>query len=55
MKLKMIELKNVSFSYISNIEVLSNINLNINKNESIGIIGANGARKIYIIKIISRA
>ena len=52
MKLKMIELKNVSFSYISNIEVLSNINLNINKNESIGIIGANGVGKSTLLKLL---
>lgn len=48
----MIELKNVSFSYISNIEVLSNINLNINKNESIGIIGANGVGKSTLLKLL---
>lgn len=48
----MIELKNVFFSYISNIEVLSNINLNINKNESIGIIGANGVGKSTLLKLL---
>ena len=48
----MIELKNVSFSYNSNIEVLSNINLNINKNESIGIIGANGVGKSTLLKLL---
>lgn len=52
MELKMIELKNVSFSYISDIEVLSNINLNINKNESIGIIGANGVGKSTLLKLL---
>lgn len=48
----MIELKDVSFSYISNIEVLSNINLNINENESIGIIGANGVGKSTLLKLL---
>ena len=40
----MIEVKNVSFMYErGNKEVLSNINFKIDNNESVGIIGANGA------------
>ena len=48
----MIELKNISFSYNKGFEVLSNINIKINKNETIGIIGANGAGKSTILKLL---
>lgn len=48
----MIELKNISFSYNKGFEVLSNINIQINKNETIGIIGANGAGKSTILKLL---
>lgn len=49
----MIEVKDVSFSYSSNKnEVLSNINFKIENNESVGIIGANGAGKSTILKLL---
>lgn len=48
----MINLNNVSFSYNKGIEVLSNINFNVNENECIGIIGANGAGKSTILKLL---
>ena len=48
----MIEMKNISFSYNKGFEVLSNINIKINKNETIGIIGANGAGKSTILKLL---
>lgn len=49
----MIELKDVSFVYEgSDNNVLSNINIKINDGESIGIIGANGAGKSTILKLI---
>lgn len=49
----MIEVKNVSFMYErGNKEVLSNINFKIDNNESVGIIGANGAEKSTILKLL---
>ncbi len=48
----MIEVKNVSFSYSNNKEVISDMSFNVNKNECIGIIGANGAGKSTILKLL---
>lgn len=49
----MIEMKNVSFSYNNCKEqVLSDINFKIDNNESVGIIGANGAGKSTILKLL---
>lgn len=49
----MIEMKDVSFSYNDSKEqVLSDINFKINDNESVGIIGANGAGKSTILKLL---
>ena len=49
----MIEVKNVPFMYErGNKEVLSNINFKIDNNESVGIIGANGAGKSTILKLL---
>lgn len=48
----MIELKDVSFSYNNKVQVLSNINLKVEDNESIGIIGANGVGKSTILKLL---
>ena len=48
-----IELKNVSFSYLRQKEVLKNINLKINKGDFIGIAGASGAGKTTLADILS--
>lgn len=48
-----IELKNVSFSYNEEKEVLKNINLKINKGEFIGIAGISGAGKTTLVDIIA--
>jgi len=49
-----IELKNVSFAYNSDLkkEIISNFNLKIQKKERLGIIGANGSGKTTLIKMI---
>ena len=48
-----IELKNISFRYPnSEKEILKNINLKINKNQFIGIMGSSGKGKTTLIKII---
>ncbi|PWM45082.1 MAG: hypothetical protein DBX47_04790 [Clostridiales bacterium] len=50
-----LELKNVSFTYASKTEpALKNINMIINKNEKIAIVGYNGAGKSTLIKLIMR-
>ena len=49
----MIEVKELSFTYEGNNKnVLSNVNFKINKNENVGIIGANGAGKSTILKLL---
>lgn len=48
----MIEFKNVSFSYEKNKTTLQNISFRIGKGESVGLIGANGAGKSTIMKIM---
>ena len=48
----MIEIKNVSFSYSNKVQVIHNISFKIDKNESVGIIGANGAGKSTILKLL---
>lgn len=51
--IKHIELKNLSYSYPhSEKKVLDNINLKIDKNKIIGLIGRNGAGKSTLLKII---
>lgn len=49
---KLIEFQNVSFSYDSKTPVLQKINLTIKKGEAVGLIGANGAGKSTIMKLI---
>lgn len=49
----MIKLENVSYKYKNNQNVLENINLQINENECIAIIGANGTGKSTLAKLIS--
>jgi len=48
---KILELKDISFSY-SNTNVLSNINLVIEKGDFVGLIGPNGSGKTTLLKII---
>ncbi|UNK17237.1 ABC transporter ATP-binding protein/permease [Paenibacillus sp. N3/727] len=49
-----IHLKNVSFSYDGQKEQLKNVNLSIDENERIAIVGASGAGKSTIVQLISR-
>ena len=51
----LIEFKNLSFSYDDNTEyALKDINLTINKNENIGIIGGTGSGKSTLVNLIPR-
>lgn len=47
-----IQIKQMSFSYNNNVEILKNINLDIKKNETIGIKGHSGAGKSTLLNII---
>lgn len=47
-----IELKNVTFFYKKNHSVVNNINLEINKNDRIGLIGESGSGKSTLVDII---
>ncbi|MFC7773445.1 ABC transporter ATP-binding protein [Flavobacterium sp. GCM10027622] len=49
-----IDFKNVVFGYKENEDVLKNINLSINKGETIAIVGATGAGKSTIINLLNR-
>jgi len=49
----MIEMKEVSFSYNQKNQVLSHLNFHIKENECVGIIGANGAGKSTILKLLA--
>ncbi|MDG2449111.1 MAG: ABC transporter ATP-binding protein [Saprospiraceae bacterium] len=52
---KEIQLKNVSFSYPDqNEKVLDNINLSIQKGESLGVIGGSGSGKTTLLKVLLR-
>ena len=54
--INMIQLKNIKKSYLlegKRIEVLKNINFNINKGESIALIGRSGAGKTTLINILA--
>lgn len=48
----MIEFQNVSFSYESGQPVVENLTFSIGKGESVGLIGANGAGKSTIMKLL---
>lgn len=48
----MIEFQNVSFSYESGTPVLQNLSFSIGAGEAVGLIGANGAGKSTIMKIL---
>lgn len=49
-----IQLKNVSFSYEENREVLKNINFVFSKGEKVAIIGANGSGKTTLLNLLLR-
>ena len=48
----MLEFRNVSFSYEPGIPVLDNLSFHIRKGETVGLIGANGAGKSTIMKLM---
>ena len=48
----MIEFENVSFSYEKDASVLENLSFTIRKGETVGLIGANGAGKSTIMKLL---
>ncbi|MDP8210670.1 MAG: ABC transporter ATP-binding protein [Candidatus Stygibacter australis] len=49
-----IELKNISFSYDGNREVLKDIDLKINKGEKIALVGSSGSGKTTIANLLTR-
>ena len=51
---KLIEINNLGFSYSENNFSLKNINLSVEKNDFISVIGRNGSGKSTLVKIISR-
>ena len=50
--MKMIEFQNVSFSYDGERPVVENLSFTIGNGESVGLIGANGAGKSTIMKLL---
>ena len=48
----MIEFENVSFSYDSQYPILENVSFHLRKGETVGLIGANGAGKSTIMKLL---
>ena len=48
----MIQFKNVSFSYAPGHPVVENLSFSIRAGESVGLIGANGAGKSTIMKLM---
>ncbi len=49
-----IEFKNVSFGYLPQHQVLKNINLTINKNETLAIVGNSGGGKSTLVNLLPR-
>jgi len=49
---KHLELKNISFGYKKNINIIENLNFKINKNEIIGIIGESGSGKSTVVNLL---
>lgn len=50
----MIELRDVSFHYASNVPVFSHMNMDVNDGEILGIYGENGCGKSTLLKIIKK-
>lgn len=48
-----VELKNVSFGYSQNVQVLKDISFTLNKGETLAIVGASGCGKSTLLRIIS--
>ena len=48
----MLEFRNVSFSYEAGLPVIDDLNFSIRKGETVGLIGANGAGKSTIMKLM---
>jgi len=48
----MVKIENLTFSYIEGVDVLKNININVDTKERIGIIGANGAGKSTMLRLM---
>ena len=48
----MLEFRNVSFSYEAGIPVIDGLNFSVRKGETVGLIGANGAGKSTIMKLM---
>lgn len=49
-----IEFKDVNFEYVENVPVLKNINLEINKGETIALVGNSGGGKTTIVNLLPR-
>jgi|GEM_PF-1943133 len=47
-----IEIKNMSFSYLDNTDVVKNIDLTLPKGKTVAIVGANGSGKSTLVKLI---
>lgn len=52
MENKIVEIKNLSFSYEEGVKTLNNLFLDVGENKTIGIIGANGAGKSTLLRIL---
>ena len=51
---KQIQFKDVNFEYVENVPVLKNINLTINKGETVAFVGNSGGGKTTIVNLIPR-
>lgn len=49
---ELISLKDISFSYDNQSEILNNLNLTINKGDFIGLVGENGSGKSTLLKLL---